>query len=114
MLSLVFLVLGIVGFVKGKMSISSTKELRGTGMYIVATLFCLPLPLSFAAGFVYGMMLASSGGSPSDGTVMLLNLIFGWGPIIAGFILAFTMAQPKTDVPAAKGFDVMPPPPPRQ
>ena len=116
MVTIVLLVIGIVAFVRGQISVTKTRELRGGGLYAVAALFCLPLPLSIVVGLAFGAASASSGQPLDDGRLRVVSLVTTWIPVIAAFILAFALAKPKV-VEAGqigpRGFDVqMPPAPP--
>ena len=118
MLAIICLVIGIIGFVKGKISVTGSKELRGGPMYLVATLFCLPLPLSFLAGIILGVTAGPNGVDAS--TVNTVSLMTSIVPLIVAGILAFALAKPKLAPPPSgtvgRGFEVNVPgqPPPRQ
>lgn len=111
--AIVLLVLGILSFVKGRISVSKHKELRGGGMYVSATLFCLPLPLTFLVAFALDASNAlTQQPVPVGGrTAAVLNLLCLWVPFLAGTVLAFVLARPAGDAEPsrAKGFDVLPP-----
>lgn len=107
MLQLICMVIGIIGLVKGKVSVSKTKELRGGPLYLVCGLFIAPLPLSFIAGLILGATGGASTQEQLEKNAMLIGLIVGIVPLIAGIVLAFVMAQPKID--PGRGFDVLPP-----
>jgi hypothetical protein len=108
MLAIALLIIGIIGFVKGRISVTKNRELRGGGMYAVATLFCLPLPLSFLIGLALGAQAASSGKQVDQQTVLIAGLAATWAPIVVAFILAFAMAKPKVvpGQPPPQGFQV--------
>ncbi len=113
LLAIICLVIGIVGFVKGRMNISKRKELRGGALYVVCTLLCLPLPLSFLVGMIIGAMAAANGTEPDEKTIGIASVVVVLGPIFGGIILAFAKATPKElPIDAARGFEVQPPPPP--
>jgi hypothetical protein len=105
MIPIALLVIGILGFVKRRINVTGKRELRGSGMYIVATLFCLPLPMSFLVGFIYGTMQASGGKKIDPDVVLMLSGIFVWAPFILAMILAFVLAKPKL-APAPQGLEV--------
>ena len=94
-LTIILLILGILGFVKGRINVSKNRELRGGGMYAVATLFCLPLPLSFLLGMVLVANTAGSGRPVDRNTILIADLVSVWGPLVVALILAFTLAKPK-------------------
>ena len=108
MLAIILLIIGIIGFVKGRISVTSKRELRGGGLYAVATLFCLPLPLSFLVGMVAGVAAGSSGKAVDEKTLTLVAAVAAWGPILVAMILAFALAKPKVQQPssAPQGFEV--------
>ena len=108
MLAIILLIIGIIGFVKGRISVTSKRELRGGGLYAVATLFCLPLPLSFLAGAVAGAASVSSGKAVDDQTLIWLSVAVVWVPVLVAFILAFALAKPKVQplAPPPQGFEV--------
>jgi hypothetical protein len=107
MLAIALLIIGIIGFVKGRISVTSKRELRGGGLYAVATLFCLPLPLSFLAGVAAGAAAASGGKPVDDQAILWLSVAAVWGPILVAFILAFALAKPKVQAPTGpQGFEV--------
>lgn len=108
LLTIALLVIGIIGFVKGRISVTKNRELRGGGLYAVATLFCLPLPLSFLVGIALGAQAVSAGKTLDDQTVLIAGLAATWGPILVAFILAFAMAKPKVvpGQPPPQGFQV--------
>jgi hypothetical protein len=113
MVGIICLIIGILGFVKGRINVSARRELRGSGMYIVATLFCLPLPLSFLIGAAISAMNAANPKPGVSSSVFAIAAACTWLPILLGIILAFVMATPKaapTGVPV-QGFPVMPPAP---
>jgi hypothetical protein len=113
MVGIICLIIGILGFVKGRINVSAKRELRGKGMYIVATLFCLPLPLSFVIGAAFGAMSAANQKPVDNSAVLAVAVLCTWLPILLWVILAFVMATPKaapTGVPV-QGFPVMPPAP---
>ena len=114
MVGIICLIIGIVGFVKGRINVSRRRELRGAGMYIVATLFCLPLPLSFLVGVCIGVIHAANRTpTPVDpSTILIANVASAWLPLGVAIILAFAMAKPKElgpTAPPASGFPVLPP-----
>jgi hypothetical protein len=107
MAAIIALIIGIIGFVKGRIGVSKARELRGGAMYLVAAIFCLPLPLSFLVGLV---MAAINSGRPvpmDSSRVLLAGALCTWVPILAGVVLAFILARPK-EAPVA-GFPVAPP-----
>ena len=108
MLAIALLIIGIIGFVKGRISVTSKRELRGGGLYAVATLFCLPFPLAFLAGVIAGASAASSGTPVDRDALSKVALALTWGPILVAFILAFVLAKPKAPPPTAgpQGFEV--------
>ncbi|HSU66832.1 MAG TPA: hypothetical protein VLJ39_08175 [Tepidisphaeraceae bacterium] len=112
-IAIVCLVIGILGFVKRRINITKNRELRGTGMYVVAALLCLPLPLSFLVGLVMGTTAVASGRPVNTDAVMIAGTICTWGPILLAIILGFAMAKPK-EVPPQSAFPVMPPQKPVQ
>ena len=108
MLAIALLIIGIIGFVKGRIGVTRNRELRGGGMYAVATLFCLPLPLSFLVGMALGAQAVSSGRPVDQQTVLIAGVAATWAPIVVAFILAFAMAKPKVvpGQPPPQGFQV--------
>lgn len=108
LLTIALLVIGILGFVKGRISVTKNRELRGAGMYAVATLFCLPLPLSFLVGLALGAQAVAAGKAVDEQTVLLASIAATWGPVVVAFILAFAMAKPKIvpGQPPPQGFQV--------
>jgi hypothetical protein len=108
MLAIILLIVGIVGFVKGRINISKTRELRGGGMYAVCTLFCLPFPLTLFLGFLIGIRAGTTGTPIDQNQIMMANLGGGLIPIIIGIILAYVLAKPKQTVagPRPQGFEV--------
>ena len=107
MLQIIILIIGILGFVKRRISVTKHRELRGGPMFAVATLFCLPLPLSFLIGAALGVQAAAGGRKVDDNTILFASLAATWGPVLVAFIIAFAMAKPK--LPSGQ-----PPPPPPQ
>lgn len=107
MLQLVCLIIGIVGLVKGKVSVSKAKELRGGPLYLVCGLFIAPLPLSFLAGLVLGATAGGSSQADLERSATIIGLVVGLLPVIVGIVLSFVLAQPKVD--AGRGFAVVPP-----
>src|SRR5580704_19609662 len=95
MVPIICLIIGILGFVKKRISVTKTRELRGGPMYIAATLFCLPLPLGFAVGFAIGASAAASRTPVDKDTVNIASLICTVLPIVVAVIIAFAMAKPK-------------------
>src|SRR4051794_27519082 len=95
MLGIALLVVGIIGFVKGRINVTKHKELRGPPMYLVCTMLCLPLPLSFVIGMVAGASAAANH-RPVD--MDSLNMIAGGINlvlIVTAVILMFALAKPK-------------------
>jgi hypothetical protein len=110
-LTIACLVIGIIGFAKGRINISKTRELRGGGMYAAATLLCLPLPLSFGAGFMIGLSAAASHTPVDNSQVLLWGALCTWVPILASLVIGYSMARPKVPPglpPRAQGFEVQP------
>ncbi len=114
-LVIICLVLGIVGLVKRKISVTSNKELRGGPMIAACILLISPLPLTFCLGLLVGLLNA---GKPVDqfrGQIIIADIVGTWLPIIAVLIIGFTMGKPKADIrpgSSQQGFDVLPPAPP--
>ncbi|HEY2586903.1 MAG TPA: hypothetical protein VGI81_14250 [Tepidisphaeraceae bacterium] len=106
MVGIIALIIGIVGFAKGRIGVSKARELRGSGMYLVATLFCLPLPLSLLVGLVLGAINAGRPTPLEPSKILLAGALCTWVPILAGVVLAFVLSKPKEAPPA--GFPVTP------
>lgn len=112
LIQIICLVIGILGFVKGRINVSAKRELRGKGMYIVATLFCLPLPLSFFIGVLIGVAHAANGTPIDNSALLAVGVACTWLPVILAIVLAFSMSKPKeAAAPVVGGFPVMPPAP---
>jgi hypothetical protein len=96
-IGIVCLIIGIVGFVKGRINVTKTKELRGGPMYLAATLFCLPLPLGIVVGLFMGVSAAAQGQhiTATDSSVLIAGLLTTWVPILLGIIIGFVAAKPK-------------------
>lgn len=109
MLQIALLVIGIIGLVKGRIAVTKTKELRGTGLYIVSALFIAIFPLSFVAGFILGAMRAGQNSSKTGNLALGLDLAITGGLLLIAFVTAFAMATPKELPPPG---DTLPPPPP--
>jgi hypothetical protein len=95
MIALALLVIGIIGFAKGRINVTNKRELRGGPMYAVATLFCIPLPLSFAVGLYLGVDAARSGTPLDTRAIAMTDLVSLVVPLVAAFVVAFAMARPK-------------------
>ena len=108
MLAIALLIIGIIGFARGRIGVTPRRELRGRGLYTVATLFCLPLPMAFLSGLVAGLVATSTGRQVDEGTLARFALAVTWGPIVLAFILAFALAKPKLPPAqsAPRGFEV--------
>jgi hypothetical protein len=106
-LTIVCLIIGIVGFVKGRINVTKKRELRGAPMYIAAALFCLPLPLSFLVGVAIAAHAAARGVPVDQSSLLPLGIAATWGPILVALILGFTLSKPKdAPPPVARGFEV--------
>jgi len=109
-LGIILLIIGITGFVKGRVNVTKNRELRGGGMYAVCTLFLLPLPVSFMVGLYLGWQAAAAGRRVGAQTVMVAGLLTTWAPVVVGLVLAFAMARPKMSagqpMPGPRGFEV--------
>lgn len=101
MIAIIMLVLGIIAFAKGRVSVNSTKEVHGAPLYVVATLLCLPLPLSFAGGLALGVWAGMNGTEISDKWATLIDvgmvILFG----LAATIVSMVFAKPKQLFPMA-------------
>jgi hypothetical protein len=91
--TIISLIIGIFGFVKGRINVTKTRELRGGAMYLAATLFCLPLPLSLLAGFLMGATSMGRGASRDTDTVV--GTLCTFVPILAAVIVVFALAKRK-------------------
>ena len=111
MVGIISLIIGILGFVKRRINVTKTRELRGAGMYVVATLFCLPFPLSFLLGVIIGASQVAGGKPVDQSSLLVLASVCTWVPILLAVILAFVMAKPK-EAPEGSGFPVSMPPAP--
>ena len=110
MIQIILLVIGILGFAKGRIDVSSRRELRGSGMYAVATLFCLPLPLSFLARAVVSVASEARSGAVDENLVSVAGLAATGVPLVVGFVIAAVMSKPKLPRghPGPQGFIVIP------
>lgn len=108
MIGIICLIIGILGFIKGRINVTKKRELRGAPMYIVAALFCLPLPFSFLAGVVLAANHAAQGTPIDQNTLLFVSLGTSAVPIVIAMILGFTLAKPKevAGAPRAQGFEV--------
>src|SRR4051794_34904598 len=95
MVQIIALIVGIIGFAKRRINVSKTRELRGGGTYLVASLFSLPLPLSFVVGAVLGANAAAAGRKVDQDTLLYAGLLSTWGPVAVALVLAFVLAKPK-------------------
>jgi hypothetical protein len=109
-LEIVLLVLGIMAFVKRRVNVSATRELRGPPVFLVGALFCLPLPLAFAIGAVIGARAVANGKSIDRMDLVYVELACVGVPVVLGLLIGFAMSKPK--LPPAppplgpQGFDV--------
>jgi hypothetical protein len=107
-IAIICLIIGVLGFVKGRINVSKKRELRGAPMYIVATLFCLPLPLSFLAGVAVGAAHAAQGTPIDQSTLVIIGAVTTGAPLVLALVLGFALSTAK-DAPAApraQGFEV--------
>jgi hypothetical protein len=95
MIAVALLIIGIIGFVKGRINVTNKRELRGGPMYAVATLFCIPLPLSFVLGLFIGVDATRSGKQLDTGALATADVASLAVPLVAAFVIAFVMARPK-------------------
>lgn len=108
-MDIALLVVGIIGFVKGRINVTKTKELRGGAMYFVATLCCLPLPLAFLIGMYLGADAAKNGTTVDNDSLRLIAGGLTIGIFIVALVLLFALATPKLNQPyrmVAQGFPV--------
>lgn len=98
MLGIILLIVGIIGLIKGKISVTRTKELRRPGSIFVSLLFIAPFPLQILVGAAMGVQAAAEGKQNIDDlqskATMIGLAIFGIC-LVTGLILAFVLAKPK-------------------
>lgn len=107
-LVILFLFIGIVCFCKDRIRVTPRRELRGQWLNVVATLFCLPIPLVFLVAL--GVHAAERWGIAVPRHAGLSDLTTVWLPIGLGLLLAFLCSRERTEVPddtpSARGFEV--------
>ena len=101
------LVMGIIALVKGKLTLSKTRVVHGTAARLLALIALLPLPLSFAAGLVYGVVVTARGGDVAADSARLTmigaEVAILVGCIVALYAIGWTLAKPPVvaEAPAA-------------
>lgn len=98
MLGIILLVVGIIGLVKGKISVTKNRELRRPASIFVCLLFIAPFPLQFLAGLFLGVQAVAEGRQNVDhlkDQAWMLELGILGVCFLVGMILAFVLAKPK-------------------
>jgi hypothetical protein len=99
MLPIIMLVIGIIALVVGRISVTSTKELRRPASIFVGLIFIAPFPLSFLIGFMMGLDAAGKGKQLDpkeiESELQTIALIIVGVCFLLGLILSFALAKPK-------------------
>lgn len=102
MCDIIFLIVGIIILIKGRFSVTKTKEIRRPGSIFVGLLFIAPFPLSFLVGAILAANAIAGGQDPGavaedTKTLRVVGAIIVLCCVIAGLVLAFVLAKPKSD-----------------
>lgn len=101
LIPIIMLIVGIVGLVKGRISVTGTKEIRRPASIFISLLFMAPLPLSIIATVVLSAMAVAkaNGGQPNlqelESTANILSAVIFFGCLILALVLSFALAKPK-------------------
>lgn len=103
-------VMGIIALVKGKLTLSKTRVVYGTPARLLAIIAFLPIPLAFAAGMVYGVVLAAQGREVTPDAVGLtlvgIEVAILVLCVVAMYGIGWAIARPETDIePAGSAAD---------
>jgi hypothetical protein len=95
-LEIACVVFGIIVLVKGRVSLSAKKEVRGGPAYLVGIILISVLPLAIGFGIVMGIRQAQQGAQPGidwTGVAIEMGLIIGCA--VTAFVVALATAKPK-------------------
>jgi hypothetical protein len=86
------LVVGFIALIRGKITLSRGHSLRGVAVRLAGVALLLPIPVAFAAGFVYAAYLAASGEKLNEQDIKLRAGLIELGCTLAFLVLGIVIA----------------------